>query len=328
MSLKIGSVEIQNKVFLAPMAGVSNKVFRKIAKKYGAGLCFSEMVSDKGLFYNNTKTKLLLHNDKDSHPYAQQIFGSNIDDLVFAAKYVNDKTDADIIDLNMGCPVPKVAKKSQAGAFLLKDPEKIYQIVKAVKQVISKPLTVKIRSGWDKNSINAVLVAQKAEAAGADAIIIHGRTRSQMYSGAVDLDIIKKVKEVVSIPVIGNGDIIDGPSAKMMLDYTNVDAIMVGRKALGNPFIFAEINAYLNKKEYKKPSVSEVIEVLTFHYDELIKYKGEKIATLEMRSHGPWYFKGLQKSKTARIKLAKLESKKHFDQIINIYLRDLELTVL
>lgn len=324
MSFKIGNLEIKNKVILAPMAGVSNAAFRKIAINNGAGLCYAEMVSDKGLFFDNEKTKNLLKNDKEAHPYAQQIFGSDIKSMMHAAKYVNDNTDADIIDINMGCPVPKVAQRAQAGAALLKDPNKVYEIVKAVKSVITKPLSVKIRSGWDNNSINAVEIAKQIEKAGADVIVIHGRTRSQLYSGRVDLEIIKQVKESVNIPVIGNGDIVDGPTALKMLDYTGVDAIMIGRAALGNPWIFKEINYYLaNKKEFPRPSNDEVEETLCNHYEHLIKLKGEHLATLEIRSQGTWYFKGMPQAKETRVKMSKVENKEEFYEIVNSYFSSL-----
>lgn len=318
--LYIGNVKIENKVILAPMAGVSNAAYRTIARSYGAGMCVAEMVSDKGLMYNNKKTKTLLTSFKDEHPYAQQIFGSDQTSIVEAAMYIDKNTDADIIDINMGCPVPKVAARAQAGAALLKDPNKIYEIVKAVKDAVKKPVTVKIRSGWDFNSINAIEVAKKIEQAGADAITIHARTRSQMYSGKADLDVIKQVKEAVSIPVIGNGDIIDGKSAKHMLDYTKCDAIMIGRAALGNPFIFKEINAYLNQEPYIKPTNQEIKDTMIKHYELLITIKGEKIATLEMRALGAYYFKGRSNASEARNQISKITTKQDFYQVINTYL--------
>lgn len=316
----IGNVKIENKIILAPMAGVSNASFRVLSRKYGAGLCVAEMVSDKGLLYNNEKTKDILKSNPEEAPYAQQIFGADVDSIVKAAIYIDQNTSCDIIDLNMGCPVPKVAQRSQAGAALLKDPDKIYEIVKAVKKVIKKPLTVKIRSGWDQNSINAVEVAKKIEEAGADAITIHARTRAQMYSGKADLDIIKSVKEAVSIPVIGNGDIVDGPSALRMLEYTGVDAIMIGRAALGNPFIFREIDYYLkHHKELERPSKEEIKTVLIEHYESLIELKGEHLATLEMRGQATWYFKGLPNTREVKTKLSKIQNKNDFYEAINSY---------
>lgn len=235
---KIGNIEIENNVVLAPMAGVCNSAFRKIIKEMGCSLVFAEMVSDKGMIYNSKKTKEMLYFEECERPIAQQIFGSDKDTFVEAAKMVYDIMKPDIIDINMGCPVPKVAVKSQAGAALLKSPDKIRDIVKAVVEAVPVPITVKIRSGWDSNSINAVEVAKICEEAGASAITIHGRTRSQGYSGKADLDIIKAVKESVSIPVIGNGDIVSVETAKNMLEYTGCDAIMIGRGVLGNTLQF------------------------------------------------------------------------------------------
>lgn len=320
MKLKIGNVVLDNNLILAPMAGVSNSAFREIVRKHGAGLTYSEMVSDKGILFDNAKTISLLYSRKEEHPYAQQIFGADIESLVKAAKYVNDNTDCDIIDINMGCPVPKVSSRAQAGAALLKDPNKIYEVIKAAKRVITKPLTIKIRSGWDGNSINAVEVAKIAEKAKVDTIIIHGRTRKQMYSGSVDLEIIKKVKEAVNIPVIGNGDIIDGPTAKRMLDYTKVDGIMIGRAALGNPWIFNEINHYLKTGEtLDRPTLEEIKNVLIEHYEKLIKIKGEHLANLEIRSIGTHYFKGLPNAKETKVKLSRVNGREEFYEIVNNY---------
>lgn len=320
MSFKIKNIEIDSKVVLAPMAGVSNASYRLISRKLGAGVVFAEMVSDKGLMHDNTKTKELLQSLPGEHPYAQQIFGSDIDSMVLAAKYVDQNTDCDIIDINMGCPVPKVAQKAQAGAALLKDPDKIYEIIKAIKQSVSKPVTVKIRTGWDSTCINAVEIAKKVEEAGADAITVHGRTRSQMYTGKADLDVIKAVKEAVKIPVIGNGDIKDGKSAKYMLDYTGVDAVMVGRAALGNPWVFYDINYYLEHGvEAPKPTYKEIKEMIIEHANSLKDLKGEHLAMLQMRGQGTWYFKGLKEAKEAKALLSKVSKYDEFLKIINDY---------
>jgi len=320
MAFKIGDLTIENRVILAPMAGVSNSPFRILTRQYGAGIVFAEMVSDKGLLHKNEKTRKLLYMTDIEKPMAQQIFGSDLHTMVEAALYIDKHSNCDIIDINMGCPVPKVAIKAQAGASLMKNPDLIYDIVKAIKEKVSKPVTVKIRSGWDFDSVNAVEVAQKIEAAGADAITVHARTRSQGYSGKADLDVIKAVKENVSIPVIGNGDVIDGPSAKRMLDYTKCDAVMIGRAALGNPWIFREINAYLDHGIIlERPSHEEIREMMIRHMDSLIELKGEHVALLEMRSHGPWYLKGIEHASTLRKQLATSKSREEFVRYINAF---------
>lgn len=320
VSFKIGSLTIENKVILAPMAGVSNSPFRILSRQYGAGVVFAEMVSDKGLLHKNEKTRKLLYMTDIEKPMAQQIFGSDLETMVEAALYIDKHSNCDIIDINMGCPVPKVAIKAQAGASLMKNPDLIYDIVKSIKEKVSKPVTVKIRSGWDFDSVNAVEVAKRIEAAGADAITVHARTRSQGYSGKADLDVIKAVKEHVSIPVIGNGDVVDGPSAKFMLDYTTCDAVMIGRAALGNPWIFREINAYLNQGvTLERPSHEEIREMMIRHMDSLIELKGEHVALLEMRSHGPWYLKGIEHASTLRKQLATSKSREEFVRYINAF---------
>ena len=229
MEWMIGNVKIKNQVVLAPMAGICNSAFRQICKDMGCGLIYAEMVSDKAIAYNNQKTIDMLYMTDKERPIAQQIFGSDVTSFVEAAKYIESTMHPDIIDINMGCPVPKVALRAQAGAALLKDLNKIYEIVYSVVQAVNVPVTVKIRSGWDKNHINAVEVAKAAEKAGASAICVHPRTRSQGYSGTAEWNIIKQVKENVSIPVIGNGDIKTPGDAKRMLDETNCDAVMIGR---------------------------------------------------------------------------------------------------
>jgi nifR3 family TIM-barrel protein len=325
MSFKIGDIVIENKIVLAPMAGVSNSPFRILSRKFGAGLVFAEMVSDKGLLFNNEKTLDLLFMTDLEKPMVQQIFGSDVKTMVEAAKFIDLNSNCDIIDINMGCPVPKVAIKAQAGSSLMKNPDKVYEIVKAVSNSVSKPVTVKIRSGWDFDSINAVLVAKKIEEAGAKAITIHARTRSQGYSGKADWDIIKQVKEAVSIPVIGNGDVIDGPSAEKMLEYTKCDAVMIGRGALGNPWIFREIDHYLKTKEIlPKPTHLEIKEMMIDHLNALISLKGEKTAILEMRSHGPWYLKGISHASHLRQQLSKTNSKQEFIQHIENFFGEID----
>lgn len=301
---KIGNVEIENKLVLAPMAGICNSSFRRIVKEMGCGLIYAEMVSDKAIFYKNNKTLEMLIMTEEERPIAQQIFGSDKESFVEAAKYVYENMKPDIIDINMGCPVPKVAVRAQAGSALLKNPEKVREIVKAVVECVPIPVTVKIRSGWDHNSINAVEIAKICEEAGASAICIHGRTRSQGYSGKADLRIIKAVKEAVSIPVIGNGDIVDCYSAKRMLDETGVDAIMIGRGALGNPWIFKEISEYLKDGTIvEEPTPIDKIDMCMKHIKYLSEIKVEKLVCLEIRNHIAWYLKGLKNSNEIKNKV-------------------------
>ena len=271
---KIGNVEIPNQVVLAPMAGISNNAYRKIIKEMGCGLIVAEMVSDKALMYHSKKTQDLLYMTEDERPIAQQIFGSDIESFVIAAKYIEENMHPDIIDINMGCPVPKVALRAQAGSALLKNPHKIYEIVKAIVDNVSIPVTVKIRSGWDENSINAVMVAKEIERAGASAITIHPRTRSQGYSGKADWNIIKQVKDAVAIPVIGNGDIKSCYDAKRMLDETGCDAIMIARGVLGNPWLIKECVDYLEKGIMpKEVTIEEKIEMIKKHLNNLLETK-------------------------------------------------------
>ena len=325
---KIGNITLNNNVVLAPMAGVCNSAFRKIIKEMGCGLIYAEMVSDKGLIYNSKKTKDMLYFEECERPIAQQIFGSDKDTFVKAARMVEDIMHPDIIDINMGCPVPKVAIKSQAGSALLKNPEKIRDIVSAVVKAVNVPVTVKIRSGWDTNSINAVEVARICEEAGASAITVHGRTRSQGYSGSVDLDIIKKVKEAVSIPVIGNGDITSVESAERMLAYTGCDAIMIGRGVLGNPWLMKEIITYLDTgKIIAKPSYEDKINMCFHHLDYLLKIKDEKVAVLEMRSHAAWYLKGLPRAQSVKNEIFRTKTSEELKNILNNYLKELKNNV-
>ena len=325
MKWKIGNVEIKNQVVLAPMAGISNTAYRQIIKEMGAGLIFAEMVSDKALVYGSEKTFDLLKMSDMERPIAQQIFGSDVDSFVKAAKLVKDKMHPDIIDINMGCPVPKVAIKSQAGSALLKNPDKIKEIVSAVVKAVSVPVTVKIRSGWDANSVNAVEVAKVIEEAGASAITVHGRTRAQGYSGNADWNIIKQVKEMVSIPVIGNGDVTSAEKAKEMLDFTGCDAVMIGRGVLGNPWLIKECVSYLDSGIIPpKPSVREKIEMLKRHYQLLVDSTSEKQAILEIRTHALWYIKGMPKSAYIKNEICKTKNSEDLFKILNDYLGDLD----
>jgi len=321
---KIGNIEIKNNIVLAPMAGICNSAFRKIIKEMGAGLIYAEMVSDKALVYNSKKTKDMLYMEEIERPITQQIFGSDKDSFVTAAKLIYEEMKPDIIDINMGCPVPKVAVKAQAGSALLKNPEKIKEIVEAVVASVPVPVTVKIRSGWDSNSINAVEVAKICESAGASAITVHGRTRSQGYSGKVDYNIIKQVKEAVSIPVIGNGDVTDIESAKRMFE-TGCDAIMIGRGCLGNPWLIKELVSYFEDgKILDKPTYKERIDMCFHHMDYLSKIKCEKVTVLEMRSHIAWYLKGIPGSVEVKNLCFKVTTIEELTNILKNYLNKLE----
>ena len=318
MTWKIGNVEIKNQVVLAPMAGICNSAFRRIIKEEGAGLIYAEMVSDKALVYESKKTEDMLYMTDYERPISQQIFGSDKTSFVEAAKIVYEKMKPDIIDINMGCPVPKVAVGAQAGAALLKNPEKIYEIVSEVVKNVPVPVTVKIRSGWDKDHINAVEVAKVCERAGASAICVHGRTRSQRYEGISDWNIIKKVKENVSIPVIGNGDIKTVYDAKRMLEETGCDAIMIGRACLGNPWLIKDTVNYLeNNILPKEVTKEERIDMCIKHLNYLLEVKNEKTSVLEMRSHIAWYLKGLEGSNEIKRKIFVSTTKEDIINILN-----------
>lgn len=325
---KIGNIELKNNIVIAPMAGISNSAFRRIAKEMGAGLIYAEMVSDKAIIYDNEKTKQMLYLTAEERPIAQQIFGSDIESFTESAKIVYEQMKPDIIDINMGCPVPKIAIKSQAGAALLKNPDKIKKIVKSVVQAVPCPVTVKIRSGWDEKSINAKLVAKICEEAGASAITIHGRTRKQGYSGNVDLDIIKEVKESVNIPVIANGDIKDIASAKKMLEYTKCDAIMIGRATLGNPWLIKKLVTYFEENIIlPDPTYEEKINMALKHLSYLTDLKNEKVAILEIRSHMAWYLKGLKDSGPIKNAINQAKTIEEIKKILNNYLNYLKNSI-
>ncbi len=319
MKFKIGNVELKNNIVLAPMAGVTTSAFRQLCLEYGAGLVCTEMISDKGLYYENQKTLKMIEIKEEEHPISMQIFGSDAQSITNSAKYLISKTPIDILDVNMGCPVNKVVK-SGSGSALLKDPNKIYDIVASLKDNVELPVTVKIRAGWDVHSVNCDKVASMICKAGADAITIHGRTRSQLYTGTANLDYIKMVKDVSTIPVIGNGDIKDINSAKAMLDL-GVDAIMVGRASLGNPFIFKELSTYFEKGEIiEKPSKEEVISTLLRHANMLFLEKGEKVAMIEMRTHAAWYLKLIPGTKAFRSAIVSVKTYEELNNICNAIL--------
>lgn len=321
---QIGNITIPNRVVLAPMAGISNYAFRLTVKEFGAGLVTAEMVSGKGIVSKNEKTMKMLFIDEQEMPMSLQIFGGDKDSLVEAAQFVDANTNASIIDINMGCPAPKVTK-IEAGARWLLDPDKIYKMVSAVVKNVEKPVTVKMRTGWDEDHIFAVDNAKAIEAAGASALAIHGRTRKQMYEGYADWDIIKQVKESVNIPVIGNGDVDTPQIAKKRLDETGVDAVMIGRAALGNPWIIYQIVHYLETGDLiPDPSPREKMDVCKLHMDRLIQIKGERVAIMEMRKHASWYLKGMDASGGVRKNINRAETREQLLHILYTFVEQLE----
>ena len=287
--IKIGNVVLKNRLILAPMAGVSDMAFRYICSLYNSSLGVSEMVSDHAYHYKNGKTFTIIKND-DVRPYSVQIFGSDINYLKELAIYLDGLDYVDIIDINMGCPVPKIAKKSRAGSYWLKNPDEVYNLVKEIVDSVKKPVSVKVRLGLDDNNLNVVEIAKKIELAGASAIAIHGRTVKQLYSGLARYDLIKKVKETVKISVIANGDIKDYESAKYVLEYTNCDAVMIGRAAIGRPYIFKEILEKEKGNNYNFELI-DLINLLKKHFNLMIKLYGEKLATLKFKMHISNYLK-------------------------------------
>ena len=322
---KIKNVEINGKIVVAPMAGISNMTFRRICKSMGASLVVAEMVSDKAITYGNEKTFELLRMNDDERPISQQIFGSDVNSFVEAAKIVEKRMKPDIIDINMGCPVPKVAVKNQAGSALLKNPERVGEIIKAVVEAVKVPVTVKIRSGWDANSINAVEIAKIAEANGASAITIHARTRAQGYSGRADWNIIKAVVDAVNIPVIGNGDVVSCFDAKKMLDETGCSAVMIGRGLLGNPWLVRECVEYLESGKLPNPiDYNEKIDMMEYHLKKLCEDKSEKQAVLEIRNHLLNYLKGLPENKEVKNKVCRCQSENEIINVLELYRNELK----
>jgi len=325
MSFFIGGVEIKNPIIVAPMAGISNKTFRMICKEYGASLVVGEMVSDKAILFGNEKTIKLLEMDEKERPISQQIFGSDLDSFVTAAKKVYDIMHPDIIDINMGCPVPKVAIKNQAGSALLKNPEKIYEIVSNVVQAVPVPVTVKIRAGWDEKSINCVEVAKICEKAGASAITLHARTRAQGYSGKANWNLIKDVVNAVSIPVIGNGDVLSCYDAKKMLEETGCAGVMIGRGLLGNPWLVKDCVDYLKDGTIPlEVTFEERIKMMKRHLNDLVEEKGEASAVLEIRTHFLYYLKGMPGNAAVKNEICKAKTKVEIMNILDNFYNEVK----
>lgn len=321
---QIGSVEIPNRVVVAPMAGITNSAFRVTVKEFGAGLVVCEMISDRGIQLRNKKTLEMLFIDETEHPLSIQIFGGNKASLVEAAQFVAENTTADIIDINMGCPVNKIIK-AEAGAKWLLDPDKVYEMVHAVSSAVDKPVTVKMRIGWDEQHVFAVENAQAAEAAGAAAIGMHGRTRVQMYEGSADWDVLKQVKQSITIPFMGNGDVKTPEDAKRMLEEVGADAVMIGRAALGNPWMIHRTKQYLETGELlPEPTPREKISTAKLHLERLAELKGEKIASREFRQHAAYYLKGISRAAKVKAAINQAEDKQTIFDLLDAFVEKTE----
>ncbi|UUV15246.1 tRNA dihydrouridine synthase DusB [Clostridioides difficile] len=319
--MKIGNLELKNKVFLSPMAGVTDLPFRLICKEQGCGLLYTEMINGKALCYDDENTKKMLKIEEEEHPVAVQIFGSEPEFMGRAAEIMNDYSN-EILDINMGCPAPKVVKNGD-GSALMKNPKLTEEVLRAVVKNSKKPVTLKIRKGWDDNSVNAVEIAKIAEDCGISALAIHGRTREQFYSGKADWDIIAEIKKNLSIPVIGNGDVFTIEDSINMLDKTGCDAIMIGRGAQGNPWIFKRINHYMNTGEIlPEPTLNEKISTAIKHLKLAVEEHGEYVAVREMRKHIAWYLKGLRNSAKLRDEINKIEDYQEVVSKLEYYMED------
>lgn len=322
--MRIGNFEFDNNVFLAPLAGVTDKPFRVICKEMGCGFVYTEMVSSKGLYYNSAKTHFMLDIDDREAPAGVQLFGSDPDIMGKMAGVVSSDDKVAIIDINMGCPAPKIVKNCE-GSALMKNPELASRIIDSVVKNSSVPVTVKFRKGWDDNSINAVEFAKMAEESGASAVAVHGRTRAQMYEGKADWNIIKRVKEAVNISVIGNGDVFTPEAAKRMLDETGCDGVLIARGAMGNPWLFKRTVHYLKTKELlPEPAPSEKIDMALRHIDMMVEHKGEAVAVKEMRKHLAWYIKGLRNSTPVKNIINTIKSRDELVKVLLEYKDNLE----
>lgn len=319
--LKIGNIELKNNVVLAPMAGITDITFRTICKSFGIGLVYTEMISAKGLYYKDVKTEQLMKINENNRPISLQIFGSDSEIMAYVVEnYINKREDIDIIDINMGCPAPKIVKSGD-GCALMKNPQLAGNIINKIKKVSNKPISVKFRSGWDDNNINAVEFAKVLESNGADLLAVHGRTREQFYSGKADYNIIKQVKENVNIPVVGNGDIFKPQDALDIMEQTNCNGVMIGRGILGNPWLILNTIKLLNNEDdFYEVTPKDKIEMLVKHVKMLKEELNEKLAVLEMRKHAGWYIKGLKNSSDIRNKINKITASDELFNVLNEYL--------
>ncbi len=321
---KIGNVEIPNRVVVAPMAGISNSAFRLTVKEFGAGLVVCEMISDKGIHFRNQKTLEMLHIEENEHPLSLQIFGGNKETLVEAAKFVAKNTKADMIDINMGCPVNKIIK-AEAGAKWLLDPNKVYEMVHAVASAVEIPVTVKMRIGWDDAHVFAVDNALAAENAGASAVAMHGRTRVQMYEGKANWGILKEVKKALTIPFMGNGDVRTPQDAKRMLEEVGCDGVMIGRAALGNPWMIYQTKRYLETGELiAEPTPREKMATAKLHLRRLVHLKGESIATREFRQHAAYYLKGVPRAARTKVAVNQATTQQEMVTILDDFVEKIE----
>ncbi len=321
--MNIGNFHIENKLMLAPMAGVTDLAFRIICKEMGVGLTVTEMVSVKGIYYNDKKTDGLTTIDPRERPVSLQIFGSDPEIMAHVVREnLNDRKDIDLIDINMGCPAPKIVKNGD-GSALMKNPKLAARLIKSVVEASNKPVTVKIRKGWDKDSVNGVEIAKIAEDSGAAAVTVHARTRDMFYSGEADWDYIALVKSALKIPVIGNGDIFKAQDALLMMEKTGCDGVAIGRGAMGNPWIFRQINQLLEGKVPEKPSPAEVLETSIRHMNMVCEFKGERIGVREMRKQLAWYIKGMKNSNEIKNKINTMEDKNEIESLLKDYLQNL-----